>query len=129
MVEGGRVVGLRQSSEVYGVRGKALRRVLKEDEPDVMPIIEHVAKAYNLLVEQIRSQRKTAKIALARQIAMYLTRELTNLSFPEIGFVFNRDHSTAVHAWQVIGRRVAGRPIFASEIGKLRIALTVRVAA
>ena len=46
----------------------------------------------------IRSNKKNKGTADARQVAMYLIRQLTNLSFPEIGKEFARDHTTVMHA-------------------------------
>jgi chromosomal replication initiator protein len=65
-----------------------------------MPQIQKkVAAAYNLPIEALCSKRKTQEIALARQVAMYLARSLTNNSLKSIGLHFGgRDHSTVIHA-------------------------------
>jgi chromosomal replication initiator protein len=58
-----------------------------------------VANQYNIKLEEIDSSKRTRSIAFPRQIAMYLTRELTDLSLPKIGSEFgNRDHTTVMHA-------------------------------
>lgn len=58
-----------------------------------------VADYYNIKVADIHSKRRPANIALPRQIAMYLTRQLTQHSLPEIGANFGgRDHATVMHA-------------------------------
>jgi chromosomal replication initiator protein len=50
-------------------------------------------------IEAMKSKARSRKVTLPRQIAMYLTRELTNLSLPDIGRNFGgRDHSTVLHA-------------------------------
>ncbi len=62
-------------------------------------IIEEVANYYNLTDSQIKSKIRTAQIALARRIAMYLCRELLNISYVKIGNLFGgKDHSTVISA-------------------------------
>lgn len=67
-----------------------------------------VADYFNLKVSELRSKRRTKSIAGPRQIAMYLIRELTAHSLPEIGEYFGgRDHTTVLHAYNKIAREVA----------------------
>lgn len=62
-------------------------------------IQKSVADFYNIKVADMYSKRRPANIALPRQIAMYLAKELTQKSFPEIGDLFGgRDHTTVLHA-------------------------------
>ncbi|MCK4224184.1 MAG: chromosomal replication initiator protein DnaA [candidate division Zixibacteria bacterium] len=62
-------------------------------------IQKKVATSHNLSPESLCSKRKTQEIALARQVAMYLARSLTNNSLKTIGLHFGgRDHSTVIHA-------------------------------
>ena len=61
-------------------------------------IISQVCKFYNIDDSVIRSTKKSKGVADARQMAMYLIRQLTNLSFPDIGKEFARDHTTVMHA-------------------------------
>ena len=61
-------------------------------------IISQVCKFYNLEEPVIRGTQKNKGTAEARQIAMYLIRKLTNLSLPDIGKEFGRDHSTVLYA-------------------------------
>jgi chromosomal replication initiator protein len=73
--------------------------------PDARRVQEAVATKLGLSVEQILSPTRTASIAGARQIAMYLTRELTDLSLPAIAQSFNRrDHTTVLHAIRKVER-------------------------
>ncbi len=78
-----------------------------------------VGKHLNIRMEDFNSKRKTQSIAWPRQIAMYLTTELTDLSLPEIGREFNRDHSTVLHARDVVKERVETDPFFAAEINQI----------
>lgn len=64
-----------------------------------------VANHYHVELESMRSSARNRKIALPRQIAMYLVRELTNLSLPDIGRNFGgRDHTTVMHACKKVER-------------------------
>jgi chromosomal replication initiator protein len=72
--------------------------------PITLPsIINTVAQLFGLLPSQLVSKKRTQEIALGRQVAMYLARNLTNLSLKSIGAEFGgRDHSTVIHAVGVI---------------------------
>ena len=81
---------------------RAVKDIFKE-KSDILPtadvIIEEVCKFYNLEPSILRGQSRSKDISLARQIAMYQIRRMTNLSLKEIGKEFgNRDHSTALNA-------------------------------
>jgi chromosomal replication initiator protein len=66
-------------------------------------IKEYVASQYNIKLEEIDSARRTRSITFPRQVAMYMTRELTDLSLPKIGTEFGkRDHTTVMHAHEKI---------------------------
>ena len=60
-------------------------------------IISQVAKFYNVDEVELRGNKKHKGIAEPRQVAMYLVRKLTNLSLPDIGSQFGKDHSTALY--------------------------------
>lgn len=66
----------------------------------VREIIKLCAQKHGLTVEDILSEQRTNKIAHARQQAMWLAAKETSASFAEIGRIFNRDHSTVIHAVQ-----------------------------
>ena len=62
-----------------------------------------VASYFNLRIEDLKSQRRTRNVAYPRQIAMYLSRKLTDMSLPKIGEEFGgRDHTTVIHAYEKI---------------------------
>ncbi len=72
---------------------------------EVRQVQEAVAQRLGISVDQLLSPRRTARIAKARQLAMYLTRELTDLSLPAIAEAFNRrDHTTVLHAIKRVER-------------------------
>ena len=66
---------------------------------DIQKIQRVVAEHYNVSVEDLKSKKRVATIAFPRQIAIYLSRQLTDESFPKIGIEFGgRDHSTVMHS-------------------------------
>lgn len=69
----------------------------------IASIIRITAENFNLPVEDILSKKRTQDIALTRQVAMYLSRMLTDLSLPKIGEEFGgRDHTTVLHAFKKV---------------------------
>ena len=80
----------------------ALRDYLKRipsAQVDVAMIQRVVAKHSDVSVESLRGKRRTSQVALARQLAMYITKKRTGLTLVEIGKRFgNRDHSTVIYA-------------------------------
>ncbi len=74
-------------------------RVVSVDE-----IQKVVSDQFQIRVSEMRSKKRTKNLVYPRQIAMYICRELTQLSFPEIGRSFGgRDHTTVIHACRLIG--------------------------
>ena len=68
---------------------------------------ETVAKYFNINKDDLSSNKRSNEIAFPRQIAMYLCREVANMSYPKIGDDFgNRDHSTVMHACKKIEKEV-----------------------
>jgi len=66
-------------------------------------IISHICKYYNLQNDDLIGKKRPKNIALPRQIAMYLSRRLTDASLPKIGSSFGgRDHTTVIHAYEKI---------------------------
>lgn len=69
-------------------------------------IMEIVANYYDLTVLDIRGKKRTQSIAIARQIAMYLSTQYTRLSTTQIGKYFNKEHATILHAAKTIKKRM-----------------------
>jgi chromosomal replication initiator protein len=73
--------------------------------PDPRQVQEAVAARLDLSVDDLLSPSRRSQVARARQVAMYLTRELTDLSLPAIAEAFNRrDHTTVLHAIRRVER-------------------------
>lgn len=87
--------------------------------PSAEQIIQKVAEHYHVRPADIRGDRRPANIAHPRQVAMYLTRRLTTLSFPEIGREFNRDNSTVQHGCKKIESDVRTNPNLRAELEML----------
>ena len=88
---------------------EVLRDVIKNGAKEITlkDIRKKVAESFNLTEESLCSKRKTQEIALARQVAMYLTRSLTKTSLKTIGLEFGgRDHSTVIHACNLIAENL-----------------------
>ncbi|MBQ5696676.1 MAG: chromosomal replication initiator protein DnaA [Clostridium sp.] len=85
---------------------EALKDIIsnKQNKSITIDLIQDVVAAYfNLRVEDLKSQRRTRNVAYPRQIAMYLSRKLTDMSLPKIGEEFGgRDHTTVIHAYEKI---------------------------
>ncbi len=78
-------------------------------------IMAATAEYFETSVEELRGPGKTRSLAQSRQIAMYLCRELTDLSLPKIGQAFGRDHTTVMYAEKKIrGEMAERREVFRS---------------
>ena len=83
-----------------------------------------MAKYFHLTFDDIVGRTRTKNIALARQIAMYLAREMTSMSLVDIGEVFGgRDHTTVMHAYTRISNEMQEK----REIYNYVMELTVRL--
>ena len=76
-------------------------------EVTAQSIMQTVADYYSITVNDLVCHSRRREITVPRQIAMYLTREMTNLSLPQIGQVFgNRDHTTVLHGCEKIAASI-----------------------
>lgn len=83
---------------VKAVLKKLLRREEKR-EITIEEIIKAAAGKFNIKITDIRSPKKNKNLVLARQVSMFLAREMTSASFPDIGAkIGGRDHSTVIYA-------------------------------
>jgi len=86
-----------------------------------IPVIQQaVAEYYRVKVDDLKSKERHKSIVLPRQIAMYLCRTLTSSSFPDIGQAFGgKDHTTVLHAYEKIKKRIAQDDAFRRQIENL----------
>ncbi len=92
-------------------------------EPDHLTperILTAVSERFGVKTEAMLGQRRTQVVALPRQVAMYLLRQLTDLSLVEIGRVFGgRDHTTVLYACEKIARRINTEEAFGEKVNGL----------
>ena len=79
-------------------------------------IIRFVAHHYGVRVNDLKGRSGRRSIALPRQVAMYLIREILGLSFPEIGKIFGKHHSTVIYAVDNIQKMRQSNPDFDSTL-------------
>lgn len=82
-------------------------------------IVEKVAAKYGVSVDDIYSKKKSGNISNARHISIYLMRRLSELSYPQIGKVLNRDHSTIMASHRIIDTEVKNNSALEIEINEL----------
>ncbi len=86
----------------------------------VREVQEAVAEHYDLEPEILRGKKRTARVAEARQVAMYLSRELTELSLVEIASGFGKDHGTVIYAVKKIKSRLSSSNSLRSSVELIR---------
>lgn len=100
-----------------------LKDLITLDEDNVIApvdIINHTAAYFKLTVDDLYGSSRSQAVATARQIAMYLCRELTNLSLPKIGQLFgNRDHTTVMYANKKISDLMKERRSIYNQVTEL----------
>ncbi len=75
-------------------------------------IIRFVARHYGIRVSDVKGRASRRSIALPRQVAIFLIREILGLSFPEIGKLFGKHHSTAMYAMDAVNKMRQSKPDF-----------------
>jgi chromosomal replication initiator protein len=87
---------------------ETLKDILPEEgkKPAAAEIVKFVARHYDLKVSEIKSKSNSRQIVFPRQVAMYLCKKLTDLSFPEIGKLFNdKHHSTVMYSVEAVHKK------------------------
>lgn len=108
-----------------------VKEVLKDSLPNeerrisVDAIQRVVAERYNCKYSDMKSKKRTKQIAFPRQIAMFLSRELTAHSLSEIGAAFGgKDHTTIIHAYEKIEELLTSDITLLAEVNSLKKQLT-----
>ncbi len=105
------------------VAREVLRKVAKRSAPilSIETIQRTVAKRFSVDEELLRAKTRKQEVVQARQVAMYLAKELTSSSLKTIGLHFGgRDHSTVIHACQTVADDMRHNPQLASKVEELR---------
>ena len=90
----------------------------KRITPDL--IIDCVSDYYKLAASALRGDSRKKEIAMARHVAVYLTREMTGLSLPRIGDAFGRDHSTIINSCEKVGKLLESNAATKAAVADLR---------
>ena len=93
-------IAIQKKIPTVAVAQNFVKDIIVDTKPEpitVEKIIAEVARSYNLSESDIISNKKTQKLALARQVAMYISRQTTELSYKAIGEKFGRDHTTVLY--------------------------------
>ncbi|MFC2948769.1 chromosomal replication initiator protein DnaA [Virgibacillus sediminis] len=102
----------------------ALKDIIPSSKPKVITInsiMEAVGEKYNVRLEDFIAKKRTKSIAFPRQIAMYLSREMTDYSLPKIGEEFGgRDHTTVIHAHEKIAKMLENDTSLNRELEELK---------
>ena len=100
-----------------------LRDIVDQDDANIISptdIITATAQYFKLTVDDLYGSSRSQAVATARQIAMYLCRERTNLSLPKIGQLFgNRDHTTVMYAYKKISELMKERRSIYNQVTEI----------
>ena len=112
---------LRQRTITEEMAQTVLRDMLDRSEAviTVERIQEVVAAHFKVPLQLMLSNKRSKEVAMARQVAMYLSRELTKSSLPDLGKQFHKDHTTVIHGCDKIKRLMESDGLFKSEIDQL----------
>lgn len=102
----------------------ALKDIIPSSKPrtiTIHAIQETIGEKYNVKLEDFAAKKRTKSIAFPRQIAMYLSRELTDYSLPKIGEEFGgRDHTTVIHAHDKITKMLENDTLLGKDIEEIK---------
>lgn len=87
-------------------------------------IFSAIYRKYGITKEELTGKKRTKEIANARHITIYLIRELTEMSYPNIGKLFERDHATIMSSFNTITHKNYTDPDFAFELSELKKDIT-----
>ena len=103
---------------------EALKEVFEQKAPrrvDENVVMTAVSDYYGVTPDDLKSSRRNREITVPRQVAMYLTREMTGLSLPSIGRAFGgRDHSTVLYACNTVEKNIKTTPSMAALVEDIR---------
>ncbi|MBA3488865.1 MAG: chromosomal replication initiator protein DnaA, partial [Longispora sp.] len=122
---------LNRTSVELSLAEEVLRDLIPEGEgPELSAdeIMHETAEYFGVTVEDLRGHSRSRLLVGARQVAMYLCRELTDLSLPRIGAAFGgRDHTTVMHADRKIRQQMAERRSLYNQIAELTNRIKLQV--
>jgi chromosomal replication initiator protein len=99
---------------------EALKDIIPNSKPKMISISDIqrvVGQEYQVKLEDFKAKKRTKSVAFPRQIAMYLSRELTDSSLPKIGEEFGgRDHTTVIHAHEKISKMLQSDELLQKQL-------------
>jgi chromosomal replication initiator protein len=100
---------LRGEKVTLSMAQEALRHIVQSQERhiNIEQIQKIVAEHFKLRIAELKSQNNARRIAEPRQIAMFLSRQLTKASLPEIGKEFGKHHTTVLHSTEKVEKKMA----------------------
>ncbi len=114
------VYSLDGNTPTIGIANDVIKDIIYYAQPTevtINNIIEKVARSFGVSVEDIRSEKKKAEISHARQFAMYIIREVTNLTYEEIGEQFSgKKHSTVIYSIEAAESKMEDNPQLKSSV-------------
>jgi chromosomal replication initiator protein len=106
---------------------EALKDIMPNSKPKVITILDiqnAVGEQFNVKLEDFKTKRRTKDIAYPRQVAMYLSREMTDFSLPKIGEEFGgRDHTTVIHAHDKISKMLKDNQQLQQDVKDIKSSL------
>jgi chromosomal replication initiator protein len=111
---------LTNSSPSLMIAQNVVSEILNENVPvavTVGMVIEEVSRTYNITQEDILSSKRSSNISTARQVVIYILREITDMSLSEIGnAIGGRDHSTMVYALNIVEKNINKDPTYKETV-------------
>ena len=104
---------IQNSAPTISIVQEFIKKVVDDATPEpvkIEKIISEVARSYNVSEADIYSNRKTQQLAQARQVAMFIVREMTDMSYKAIGDHFGRDHTTVLYNIKKIENFLKDKP-------------------
>ncbi len=107
------VVSIQNRVPTLSIVQGIIKDVINDTKPEpikIEKIISEVAKTYNVTEEEILSERRTKSLVIARQVAMYISRKMTDKSFKQIGESFGKDHTTVIYNVEKVEEFLKDKP-------------------
>lgn len=119
----GRPIDLSMAKETF----RSVATAKANDKPDVETIQQVVAHHFQIKLADLKSRKRARLLTIPRQIAMFLARTITHLSYPEIGEHFGgKDHTTVMHAVKKISKEKTGSPEIKAHVEAVIRELEIR---
>jgi len=115
-----RLLNLNITEELVAKTLKEMLQQAPKDKISVEQILKSVASVFQVRVSDLRGIARTKEVALPRQVAMYLAKEMINESLMMLGASFGKTHSTILHACKCIEKKVANDDNLRRQIGMVR---------